>query len=170
MSKEEEEFAGSEPQDAAYDEDEFDDEFEYELDEGAEERLRALELLYAGGDVTAAFGEPVTSGDYTVIPAAEVAVGGGFGSGWGHGPRMLKAASSGQGEPSDQGRGGGGGGGGGSNARPVAVIVIGPDGVSVRPVFDYTKIGLALATALGAMWMAAGRMRRMGHMRKHGLS
>jgi len=34
--------------------------------------------------------------------------------------------------------------------RPVAAIVIGPDGVQVKPVLDMTKIGL---TALGA-WSA----------------
>ena len=128
--------------------------FALSMDEDAEERLQAMELLFSGGDVTAAFGEPVTTGAYTVITAAEVAVGGGFGSGSGHGPA---------GTSEDKGSGGGGGGGGGSNARPVAAIVIGPEGVTIRPIFDYTKVGLAFITALGAMWIMMGRMRRFGH-------
>ena len=45
---------------------------------------------------------------------------------------------------------GGGGGGGGSSGRPVAAIVIGPDGVKIEPVVDVTKIGLA---AIGA-WLS----------------
>jgi uncharacterized spore protein YtfJ len=145
----------------------YDDDFDPAFDDGAEERLQALELLFAGGDVTAAFGDPVASGGYTVIPAAEVAVAGGFGSGWGNAPGMKRPADKTAGETADTaetGRGGGGGGGGGSNARPVAVIVIGPDGVSVRPIFDYTKVGLALVTAMGAMWLAGRKMHRMAHM------
>jgi uncharacterized spore protein YtfJ len=164
MSKDEEDYA------ASLDEDNYDDDFALSLDEGADERLQALEMLFAGGDVNAAFGDPVTTGDYTVIPAAEVAVGGGFGSGWGYGKSMLmkalKAGADDNGSP-DTSRGGGGGGGGGSTARPVAAIVIGPDGVSVRPILDYTKVGLAMLTALGAMWLAAGKMRRMAHMHHH---
>ena len=128
------------------------EDFALSMDEGAEERLQAMELLFSGGDVTAAFGEPVTTGAFTVITAAEVAVGGGFGSGHRRGAARE-----------DKGSGGGGGGGGGSNARPVAAIVIGPDGVTVRPIFDYTKVGLAFITAMGAMWVMMGRMRRFGH-------
>jgi hypothetical protein len=45
-------------------------------------------------------------------------------------------------------------------ARPVAVISVGPDGVDVEPVVDVTKLGLALFTALGAMFLMFGRMRR----------
>jgi len=52
--------------------------------------------------------------------------------------------------------------GGGASARPVAVVVIGPEGVEVKPVFDATKIGIALATTLGAMLLMLGRMRKAG--------
>jgi hypothetical protein len=58
------------------------------------------------------------------------------------------------------GGGGGGGGGGRVFARPVAVIVSGPDGVIVQPVVDATKIALAFFTALGFMVGMASRMRR----------
>ncbi|MBN1630162.1 MAG: hypothetical protein JW990_10390, partial [Thermoleophilia bacterium] len=80
----------------------------------------------------------------------------GFGSGMGFGPAggpKSKAASEADAssEPAPVGGGGGGGGGGGSIGRPVATIIIGPDGVSVKPVFDVTKIGLAALTAFGAV-------------------
>ncbi len=35
------------------------------------------------------------------------------------------------------------GGGGGSSGRPVAIIVVGPVGVAVKPIFDITKVALA---------------------------
>jgi uncharacterized spore protein YtfJ len=58
--------------------------------------------------------------------------------------------------------GGGPGGGGGSNGRPIAVIVIGPDGVTVKPMVDATRVALASITALGAMLMMLGKMMRAG--------
>jgi uncharacterized spore protein YtfJ len=53
----------------------------------------------------------------------------------------------------------GGGGGGNIFSRPVAVIVAGPEGVRVTPVFDTTKIILAGLTALGFMFSTLLRMR-----------
>jgi hypothetical protein len=35
--------------------------------------------------------------------------------------------------------------------RPVAAIVIGPDGVEVKPVLDVTKISLTALAAFGGM-------------------
>jgi uncharacterized spore protein YtfJ len=52
------------------------------------------------------------------------------------------------------------GGGGGSSGRPVAIIIIGPDGVTVKPVVDVTKIALAGVTAWGTMLMLLRRMRQ----------
>jgi uncharacterized spore protein YtfJ len=126
----------------------------------AEARLQALQRVLSTADSGKVFGQPVSSGAYTVIPAAEVASGGGFGSGMGFGPSggRRKAAAQGAvtpvaaGEPDEpgldavQGAGGGGGGGGGAMGRPVAVIVLGPEGVEVKPVVDVTKVTL---TALG---------------------
>lgn len=101
------------------------------------------------------YSQPVTAGEYTVITASEVTAsfGAGYGGGGGIGPE-----EEGTGQPS--GYGGGGGGGGTTMARPVAAISIGPDGVSVQPIVDPTKFGIAIATAVGAMFMALGRMRR----------
>jgi hypothetical protein len=42
---------------------------------------------------------------------------------------------------------GGLGGGGGAMGRPVAIIAIGPEGVTVKPVMDVTKVALAGLTA-----------------------
>jgi hypothetical protein len=89
------------------------------------------------------YGEPVQQGDTTVIPTAEVLGTLGFGVGEGAG---------------DGGKGGygaGGGGGGRSFSRPVAVIVIGPGGVEVKPVMDLTKIALAGITA----WASCAPLR-----------
>ncbi|MEM7113825.1 MAG: spore germination protein GerW family protein [Chloroflexota bacterium] len=102
---------------------------------------------------TAVYSEPVSSGDYTVITASEVAVGLGAGFGGGGG---VSEKENGQ---NDAGHGGGGGGGGSALSRPVAAIIIGPDGVRVEPIVDPTKIAITLFTALGAMGMALRKMK-----------
>ena len=63
------------------------------------------------------------------------------------------------GEKKEDSSGGSGiGGGGGSAGRPVAAIIIGPEGVRVEPVVDVTKIALAVFTTAGAMLLMLGRM------------
>lgn len=112
----------------------------------------------------AVFSEPVTKGAYTVITASEISAGGGFGSGTGStqpAPRQRETASDAS-QPSAHpvnSSGGGMGGGGGSSGRPVAVIIIGTDGVRIRPVVDVTKIALAGVTVLGTVVMLLRRMR-----------
>jgi len=58
------------------------------------------------------------------------------------------------------GGGGGGGGGGRAFARPVAAIVVTPNGVRVKPIVDVTKIALAALTAFGFMFAMVARMSR----------
>jgi uncharacterized spore protein YtfJ len=141
----------------------------------AEARARALQRLLAGSDSSRVFGPPVSSGEYTVIPAAEIASMGGLGSGMGFGtPGRRRTgeeqapAAWGDTEQEDvsrsavKGGGGGGGGGGGAKGRPVAAIVIGPDGVAIKPVIDLTKLAL---TALGAMTIVAAFSTRMWRKR-----
>jgi uncharacterized spore protein YtfJ len=94
------------------------------------------------------FSPPVVSGEYTIITASEVTAGGGFGFGEGSAPSPESAEMNANGQPTNVA--GGGGGGGGSMGRPVAAIVIGPDGVRVQPIVDATKIALA---AIGA-WLS----------------
>jgi len=110
-----------------------------------------MEDFLSRADVTAVYGEPVQHGETLVIPAAEVLAGMGFGIGGGGGTHEKT------GKPAD---GSGGGGGGRTFARPVAVIVAGPNGVRVETVFDLTKVALALFTAVGFMVATSAKMRR----------
>ncbi len=66
----------------------------------------------------------------------------------------------------EHGAGFGFGGGGGAVGRPVAAIVIGPDGVKVRPVVDVTKIAIAAMTTWAGMFLAMRGLRRMRKMRR----
>ena len=118
-----------------------------------------IDKIYAAAQPGAVFSAPVVAGSNTIITASEVAAGGGFGFGSGSGARPGSSAgqafgqtnTSGQAPPASRSGGaGGGGGGGGSSGRPVAAIVIGPDGVKVEPIVDPTKIALA---AIGA-WLS----------------
>ncbi len=133
------------------------------LDTDREQSRQILEKLFAAAQPRAVFGEPVVSGDYTVIPACEVMAGGGFGMGRGFGSAPGQTANEpGSQSPEQQqmGGGGGGGGGGGSSARPVAVIEIGPNGVNVKPILDVSKIALAGIAAAGAIAAVYGRILR----------
>ncbi len=104
------------------------------------------ELLGEAGPGTV-FSEPMTVGDDLVITAVAWERAGGFGYG----------AGQGQEEAGDVGTGGGGGGGGSSQGRPVAVIRVGPAGVEVTPVIDFTKIGVTLLLGLVGVWSALRR-------------
>jgi uncharacterized spore protein YtfJ len=111
----------------------------------------ALDKIYAAAQPGVVFSPPVVSGAYTVITASEVAAGGGFGFGGGSGPASAESAA---GITQETAGGSGAGAGGGSMGRPVAAIVVGPEGVEVKPIVDRTKIAIA---ALGA-WSAIGMM------------
>ena len=86
-------------------------------------------------------GDSMTIGDMTIIPL--VAEGFGFGTGGGGGEGEGKQR---HGEGRAEGTGGGGG------VRPVAVIIVNPDGVKVVPVpgapSGLEKLGAAIGTAL----------------------
>ncbi len=121
------------------------------------------------------FSPPLTAGDYTVITASEVyaGMGVGHGGGGGSGPEATPEATGDQPPvepaaekaeddlPAGSGVGFGGGGGGVTMGRPVAAITIGPDGVSVEPIVDATKIAIALFTTIGAMALMFSRMSRL---------
>jgi hypothetical protein len=47
----------------------------------------------------------------------------------------------------------------------VAVIEVSPEGVTVHPVMDITKIGLAALATLGSIFMMGAKLRRMRRMR-----
>ena len=128
-----------------------------------ERGTRLMERLLAVAQPGSVFSEPTTSGDHVVISASEVSVGMGFGFGSGGGSDPRPAEGGGSSEDSQsQGFGGGGGGGGLSSGRPVAVISLGPDGVRIQPVIDFTKIALAALTTVVAMLMMLRKMRGEG--------
>jgi uncharacterized spore protein YtfJ len=116
-----------------------------------------MDRIYAAASPELVFGAPVEANGYTVITAREVMAGGGFGMGSGTGPNLNGAEDPVAG-------GSGGGGGGGAVSRPVAVIVIGPNGVTVKPVFDGTKLGLAALAAWGAVALGAFKMARKARL------
>lgn len=114
-----------------------------------------LQRLVASGGANAAFGEPRTVGDRTIIPAAEVMHGFGFGMGSGQGPRPGAEQT---------GSGAGGGAGGGTRTRPVAAIVVGPERVTVEPIVDMTQVWMAgiTAAAFSLLWMRRLRRKMWG--------
>lgn len=126
-----------------------------------EDAVALVEKLFDVAQPSAVYGEPVTIGEHTIITASEVKVGMGFGMGAGGGSGTDTEEEPGEleGEETEAGYGLGAGGGGVSGGRPVAAISVGPDGVRVDPIVDTTKLGLALFTTLGAMFMMLGRMR-----------
>jgi uncharacterized spore protein YtfJ len=125
-----------------------------------EEGLALLKKTVAAGDVRAAFGDPVTAGEQTVISVAEVSHGMGFGYGSGYGEGALPPGAEGQEPIPSTGGGSGGAGGGGAFSRPVAAIVIAPDGVRVEPIVDVTKVVLAFFTMFGTIFLTVGKLRK----------
>ncbi|MBI3944003.1 MAG: hypothetical protein HY326_13380 [Chloroflexi bacterium] len=119
-----------------------------------EQGSQMLDKILAAARPGAVFGEPVKEGVYTIITACEVTSGGGFGSGMGSGPAQAGAGKADISTGGAISSGGGMGGGGGAMSRPVATIIVGPDGVRVEPIVDVTKLGLAGITA----WVAMGTL------------
>jgi uncharacterized spore protein YtfJ len=130
------------------------------VEESQEQVRELMEKLLAVAKPGTVFGEPVLIGEHTVITASEITIGMGFGFGgaFGSAPQLAEAEEQGREEAGGGGYGSGGGGGGGG--RPVAAIIAGPSGVRVEPIVDVTKLGLALFTAVGGMFLAFNRMRR----------
>ncbi len=106
-----------------------------------------IERFLSTANVDHVYGQAVQSGESTVIPTAEVFSMMGFGEGHGTGP---------------EGKGGGSGSGGFGRtfSRPVAVVVARQGDVDIRPVYDFTKIILAVVTTWGFMVMTLARMSR----------
>ena len=98
-----------------------------------------LDKLVATAHVGLAYGAPTTVEGRTFIPIGSVAYGVGGGRGFGKGPVTEGAPES---------IGGGGGGGGGVRVTPVAFLEITRNGTKIRPVVDWTRIGIALITVL----------------------
>jgi len=98
----------------------------------------------------AAFGEPKSVGDRTVMPVAQV----GYGFGLGFGSAMAPTDE--EDTPASTGEGGGGG----VSAKPLGVIVVTPENVYFEEVWDSTKIAI-LGIGMGALtiWQIAKTLR-----------
>lgn len=118
--------------------------------------VEMLNSLVAAANVNAVFAEPVQSGDYLIINASENVTGAGYGRGGGAGSGPMDEEDEEAG--SAGGYGIGSGGGGGSTTRPVAAIIVGPEGVRVEPIVDVTKFLIALFTTVGSMALMFSRM------------
>lgn len=90
------------------------------------------------------YGDPVTSGEITVVPAARVAFG--FGGGEGKGERDGKGGE-------------GSGGGGGFVGTPSGYIEIGPQGTRWVPINDRKRLAAALALGI-VIGLVLGYRRR----------
>lgn len=115
-----------------------------------------MDSLLGSASVEAVYGAPIKQRDTLIIPVAEVVAVSGFGVGQGFGGPEGETEST-------SGAGGGGGGGGSAFARPVAVVVLSPDGVRVEPVYDWTKIALAGVTLAA---FAVGMLARLGSIQR----
>jgi uncharacterized spore protein YtfJ len=119
-----------------------------------------LDKVLAAAQPGVVFSAPVVSGPYTIITASEVFAGGGYGFSGGAGHvQQTEGAKRDRTEPGSA-SGSGGGGGGGSRSRPVAAVIIGPDGVKVQPIADATTVAIAVMAAVGGMLFM--RMRGRG--------
>jgi uncharacterized spore protein YtfJ len=120
------------------------DEHDGDINDAAKPTADALAALFGEAAPGTVFSEPIHVGDDLIITVVAWERAGGFGFGGGEGPT----------NESDNGRGSGGGGGGASQGRPVAVIRITSSGVEVKPVIDFTKIGVTLLLGLIGIWRA----------------
>jgi uncharacterized spore protein YtfJ len=127
--------------------------------------------LFRVAEPGAVYGEPIVSGERTIVVTSELSMAIGAGVGFGHSVEPESTASNSAGAGANGGTsastpehkdetGGGGGGGGYSFGRPVAAVIIEPAGVRVEPIVDPTKLGIAFFTTLGAMFFAWTSLRR----------
>jgi uncharacterized spore protein YtfJ len=107
-----------------------------------EDIFQSIEELRDKASVNAVYGEPVQVGDRTIIPVADIKYG--FGLGYGEGPTRSDEGEA------DSTSGQGGGAGGGVAARPVAVLEITDEGVTVKTVMDEGR--LAMAGIFAGIW------------------
>jgi uncharacterized spore protein YtfJ len=80
----------------------------------------ALREIESTLDTKRVVGEPVSVGEYTIIPLVSIGFGFGVGSGTGKGEELVK------------GEGSAGASMGGGGLKPIGVVVIGPEGAKVE--------------------------------------
>ncbi|GAB3504891.1 hypothetical protein GCM10027341_35860 [Spirosoma knui] len=104
-----------------------------------------LDRLTSQATVQKVYGEPIVSGDKTIIPVAKVILG--FGGGYGEGRGTTRKGSA---NAADSGQGEGGGVGGGLIVEPAGFVEITPTGTRYVPMRTgrYVAIGVALGFVL----------------------
>ena len=105
---------------------------------------KPIETLLAQLGPKAVFGEPVRSGETTIIPVAEVRTGFGFGGGQGRSARPTSE------QTADEG--GGSGAGMGARVIPRGYLRISGEQVRFEPILDIARVSMA-GMALAA-WIA----------------
>ena len=118
-----------------------------------------MDSLFDAARPDSAFAAPLTIDGRTIIGATEALLFAGAGAGGAAGQPQADEKPAVQTDGS--GFGVGAGGGGAAYSRPVAVVIIDPNGVRVEPVVDATKIGLAALTVLGSTLFMLGRLWSM---------
>ncbi len=114
--------------------------------------IRSLgEQMTATGGGKAAFGEPVTQGERTVIPVARVACLFGGGAGGLEGGAESRSREQ-----------GGGGGGGVIAAWPIGALEVAPEGTRFVPMSDPKRSLAALGIGLAIGWLIGRRSGRRG--------
>ena len=129
------------------------------VDDSIAAALNRVDSLFDAARPDSAFAAPLTIDGRTIIGATEALLFAGAGAGGGAGQPQADEKPAVQIDGS--GFGVGGGGGGAAYSRPVAVVIIDPNGVRVEPVVDATKIGLAALTVLGSTLFMLGRLWSM---------
>ncbi|MGK2964596.1 MAG: spore germination protein GerW family protein [Tepidiformaceae bacterium] len=115
----------------------------------ADDFIAALAEKVGGkANVHAAFGEPVTHGDVTIIPVAKVRWG--FGGGGGSGTKEAAHES-----------GSGTGGGGGAQASPMGYIELSGNTAEFRPIKDPSSLLPLMIGGAIAFWIAISGLRRL---------
>jgi uncharacterized spore protein YtfJ len=113
--------------------------------------VNAITQIPERAGAASCFGTPVQAGNRVAIPDAEVMYG--LGVGWGGGEIEAEGREQ---------EGSGGGAGGGMRSRGVAVIEVGPAGVTVHPIYDRTAIALAgIAFGSAALALALRALTRL---------
>ena len=105
----------------------------------------ALREIEATLDSKRVVGEPMSVGDYTIIPLISIGFGFGVGSGTGKSDELIK------------GEGSGGASMGGGGLKPIGVVVIGPGGVTVEPL---AGAAASLVDSLASKALAARGKRK----------
>ena len=112
------------------------------LDEAIE---RIVEKIGAKAGVQAAFGEPITKGDVTVVPVARVRWGFGAGSGMGPDPKAQTDKSA----PTS----GGSGAGGAVGVTPIGYLDIRTSGAEFKPIEPITPSPLFVLVGGLTVWL-----------------